>query len=158
MDDTSGWVSRAGAQPRDEMRLILRSSSDCTPSLIFAMIMESMCCWTTTEVGERGQGSVHGCCVHLALLACGTALHPISLGPCRHGWHGWLRQRSTDVVPAEGCADLIEAADYGLPVFAGEFVAGDERRQPCHCGDDAEKWAAYSGDPNYNLLNECCKP
>mmetsp|Transcript_57769 Transcript_57769/g.159392 ORF Transcript_57769/g.159392 Transcript_57769/m.159392 type:complete len:443 (+) Transcript_57769:147-1475(+) len=26
-----------------------------------------------------------------------------------------------------------------------------------HCGDDAEKWAAYAGDPNYNLLNECCQ-
>ena len=26
-----------------------------------------------------------------------------------------------------------------------------------HCGDDAEKWAAFSGDPNYNLLNECCQ-
>ena len=25
-----------------------------------------------------------------------------------------------------------------------------------HCGDNATKWAAYAGDPNYNLLNECC--
>jgi len=25
------------------------------------------------------------------------------------------------------------------------------------CGDDATKWAAYAGDPNYNLLNECCQ-
>lgn len=24
------------------------------------------------------------------------------------------------------------------------------------CGEDEEKWAAYAGDPNYNLLNECC--
>ncbi|CAK0812276.1 unnamed protein product, partial [Prorocentrum cordatum] len=26
-----------------------------------------------------------------------------------------------------------------------------------HCGQDAAKWAAYAGDPNYNLLNECCQ-
>lgn len=25
-----------------------------------------------------------------------------------------------------------------------------------HCGQDASKWAAHAGDPNYNLLNECC--
>lgn len=24
------------------------------------------------------------------------------------------------------------------------------------CGDDEAKWAMYAGDPNYNLLNECC--
>jgi hypothetical protein len=24
------------------------------------------------------------------------------------------------------------------------------------CGDNATKWSAYAGDPNYNLLNECC--
>merc|ERR1712107_606995 len=24
------------------------------------------------------------------------------------------------------------------------------------CGDDAERWAQHAGDPNYNLLNECC--
>merc|ERR1719329_1083364 len=26
-----------------------------------------------------------------------------------------------------------------------------------HCGRDAGKWAQYAGDPNYNLLNECCQ-
>jgi len=26
-----------------------------------------------------------------------------------------------------------------------------------HCGHDATKWAAHAGDPNYNLLNECCQ-
>lgn len=25
-----------------------------------------------------------------------------------------------------------------------------------YCGDDESKWAKYAGDPNYNLLNECC--
>lgn len=25
-----------------------------------------------------------------------------------------------------------------------------------HCGSDASKWAQHAGDPNYNLLNECC--
>ena len=25
-----------------------------------------------------------------------------------------------------------------------------------HCGNDEAKWAQYAGDPNYNLLNECC--
>ena len=25
-----------------------------------------------------------------------------------------------------------------------------------HCGSNATKWAAHAGDPNYNLLNECC--
>jgi len=26
-----------------------------------------------------------------------------------------------------------------------------------HCGEDETKWAAHAGDPNYNLLNECCQ-
>ena len=29
-----------------------------------------------------------------------------------------------------------------------------------HCGagaGNASKWAAHAGDPNYNLLNECCQ-
>jgi hypothetical protein len=26
-----------------------------------------------------------------------------------------------------------------------------------HSGGDAEKWAKFAGDPNYNLLNECCQ-
>merc|ERR1711998_422609 len=25
-----------------------------------------------------------------------------------------------------------------------------------HCGSNETKWAAHAGDPNYNLLNECC--
>lgn len=25
------------------------------------------------------------------------------------------------------------------------------------CGDDKDKWAQYAGNPNYNLLNECCQ-
>ena len=26
-----------------------------------------------------------------------------------------------------------------------------------YCGDNATKWQAHAGDPNYNLLNECCQ-
>jgi hypothetical protein len=26
-----------------------------------------------------------------------------------------------------------------------------------HCGNNATLWAKYAGDPNYNLLNECCQ-
>jgi len=26
-----------------------------------------------------------------------------------------------------------------------------------HCGQDESKWAKHAGDPNYNLLNECCQ-
>merc|ERR1719333_518164 len=26
-----------------------------------------------------------------------------------------------------------------------------------HCGTDESKWQKYAGDPNYNLLNECCQ-
>ena len=26
-----------------------------------------------------------------------------------------------------------------------------------HCGENATKWAEHAGDPNYNLLNECCQ-
>merc|ERR1719321_1232206 len=25
------------------------------------------------------------------------------------------------------------------------------------CGPDSPKWAEHAGDPNYNLLNECCQ-
>ena len=26
-----------------------------------------------------------------------------------------------------------------------------------YCGSDAAKWAQDAGDPNYNLINECCQ-
>ena len=26
-----------------------------------------------------------------------------------------------------------------------------------YCGSDAAKWAQHAGDPNYNLINECCQ-
>jgi len=38
-----------------------------------------------------------------------------------------------------------------IPSLNIENEAGFE-----HCGTDTAKWAAQAGDPNYNLLNECC--
>ena len=26
-----------------------------------------------------------------------------------------------------------------------------------HCGGNAAMWAEHAGDPNYNLLNQCCQ-
>ena len=26
-----------------------------------------------------------------------------------------------------------------------------------YCGNDTAKWAQHAGDPNYNLINECCQ-
>jgi len=44
----------------------------------------------------------------------------------------------------------------GLPYSLINNIAVTKVGGYDHCGTNATKWAAYAGDPNYNLLNECC--
>jgi len=76
-----------------------------------------------------------------------------------------------DMVGSQGCGN-------GVPTWFQKKFVGDLIGKPLetklpyslipaisvyktggydHCGDNATSWAAYAGDPNYNLLNECCQ-
>jgi hypothetical protein len=61
----------------------------------------------------------------------------------------WIQQRAAgDLIGLP----LSTALPYSLvPSLRVTDLAGYE-----HCGDNLDMWAAYAGDPNYNLLNECC--
>lgn len=76
-----------------------------------------------------------------------------------------------DMVGAAGCGN-------GVPMWFQQRAAADLIGQPLHtgfpwkdvpgmdvksvhgyeyCGDNETRWGEHAGDPNYNLLNECCK-
>jgi hypothetical protein len=76
-----------------------------------------------------------------------------------------------DMVGTAGCGN-------GVPMWFQRKAAGDEIGKPLRtgfpydlveglqvqrldgyerCGNNATNWAKHAGDPNYNLLNECCQ-
>jgi len=76
-----------------------------------------------------------------------------------------------DMVGSAGCGN-------GVPMWFQKAAAPDLIGKPLHtplpyslidkisvkkvggydlCGTDEARWAAHAGDPNYNLLNECCQ-
>jgi hypothetical protein len=73
-----------------------------------------------------------------------------SLG-CGNGAPAWFQQK------APGMADLLGKPlhtdlPYSLvPSLDVQKVGGYDT-----CGDNATRWAAHAGDPNYMMLNECC--
>jgi hypothetical protein len=68
---------------------------------------------------------------------------------CGNGVPMWFSQKaSPDLIGKP----LTTGLPYSIiPSLNVKNVGGYDQ-----CGDDASKWAAYAGDPNYNLLNECC--
>ena len=82
----------------------------------------------------------------LPIATCGSH----GFGGCGNGAPMWFQQKAVD--PAIVGKPLETKLPYRLIDEISVYkVDGYD-----HCGDDAEKWAQFAGDPNYNLLNECC--
>merc|ERR1719329_2075573 len=57
----------------------------------------------------------------------------------------------------EAAPDLIgKPLHTGLPYSLVDQISVKKVNGYDHCGTDLDKWAKYAGDPNYNMLNECC--
>eukprot|EP00937_MAST-01D_sp_MAST-1D-sp2_P000256 g256.t1 len=74
-----------------------------------------------------------------------------SLG-CGNGVPAWFQMKAPGVAPLVG-----KPLKTGLPYSLVSSLNVKKVGGYDHCGDDAAKWAAHAGDPNYNLLNECCQ-
>jgi len=74
----------------------------------------------------------------------------VSSAGCGNGVPMWFSQRAS---PELIGLPLETAPPYkDIPGLNVADVAGYD-----HCGpDNTAAWAAFAGDPNYNLLNECC--
>lgn len=69
---------------------------------------------------------------------------------CGNGVPMWVQQKAAPELIGK---PLHTALPYSLvPSITVSKVGGYD-----HCGTDEAKWAAHAGDPNYNLLNECCQ-
>lgn len=101
-------------------------------------------------------------------------LHAVLNLTDKHGMHVVLDNHG-DMVGSAGCGNgvpmwfqkkaapeligkpLVTGFPYNLPfIKALEQIQIKHTGGYDHCGDNATKWAAFAGDPNYNLLNECC--
>ena len=68
---------------------------------------------------------------------------------CGNGVPMWLQQKAAP--------DLIgKQLETGFPYSLVDSIRVDKLGGYNTCKGNASKWAAYAGDPNYNLLNECC--
>eukprot|EP00966_Prymnesium_polylepis_P100510 2327587-Prymnesium_polylepis.1 len=68
---------------------------------------------------------------------------------CGNGAPMWISQRAAP--------ELIgKPLTTGFPFELISSLRVDKLSGYDHCGDNATMWAAHAGDPNYNLLNECC--
>eukprot|EP00937_MAST-01D_sp_MAST-1D-sp2_P004056 g4056.t1 len=74
-----------------------------------------------------------------------------SLG-CGNGAPAWFQMKAPGVAPLVG-----KPLSTGLPYSLISSLNVKKVGGYDHCGDNATKWAAHAGDPNYNLLNECCQ-
>jgi hypothetical protein len=69
---------------------------------------------------------------------------------CGNGVPMWFSQQASPHLIGQ---PLKTALPYSIiPSLNIENLSGYDT-----CGDDHKKWAEYAGDPNYNILNECCK-
>eukprot|EP00466_Bigelowiella_natans_P016780 jgi/Bigna1/89145/estExt_fgenesh1_pg.C_440091 len=69
---------------------------------------------------------------------------------CGNGVPMWFQKKAApDLIGKQ----LVTGFPYSLVKSLNiKNVGGYE-----HCGDNATLWAKHAGDPNYNLLNECCQ-
>jgi len=68
---------------------------------------------------------------------------------CGNGAPMWFQKKAAP--------DLIgKPLSTGFPYILVEKLNVKNVNGYDHCGSDESKWQAYAGDPNYNLLNECC--
>jgi len=69
---------------------------------------------------------------------------------CGNGAPMWFQKRAAP--------ELIgKPLETPLPYSLIPYLDVERLNGSSHCGKDPEKWKAYAGDPNYNLLNECCQ-
>lgn len=72
---------------------------------------------------------------------------------CGNGVPMWVSQKaSPDLIGKQ----LTTGYPYKLVPSSIQDLKVEDVNGWNVCGDDAAKWAKYAGDPNYNLLNECC--
>lgn len=68
---------------------------------------------------------------------------------CGNGAPVWFQQKAAPELIGK---PLVTGFPFSLvPSLRIDKTAGYER-----CGDNATAWAMHAGDPNYNLLNDCC--
>lgn len=68
---------------------------------------------------------------------------------CGNGAPMWFQKKAAPELIGK---PLVTPLPYSLiPEISVTHVSGYS-----HCGTDKAKWAVHAGDPNYNLLNECC--
>ena len=69
-----------------------------------------------------------------------------------------MRKWYANVVSAKGCSELIgKPITTGFPYSLVSSLNIEKLGGYATCGSNSTKWAAHAGDPNYNLINECCK-
>ena len=72
-----------------------------------------------------------------------------SLG-CGNGVPAWFQKKAAP--------NLIgKPLVTGFPYSLVNSIRVDKVGGYDHCGSNATMWAQHAGDPNYNLLNECCQ-
>eukprot|EP00658_Telonema_sp_P-2_P031792 TRINITY_DN23716_c0_g1_i1.p1 TRINITY_DN23716_c0_g1~~TRINITY_DN23716_c0_g1_i1.p1 ORF type:complete len:464 (-),score=104.16 TRINITY_DN23716_c0_g1_i1:187-1578(-) len=72
---------------------------------------------------------------------------------CGNGVPMWFQKKAAPDLIGK---PLTNGFPFDLPIKALEPIQVDKTGGYGHCGDNATMWAAHAGDPNYNLLNECC--
>jgi len=69
---------------------------------------------------------------------------------CGNGVPMWISQKAAP--------ELIgKPLETGFPFYLISDLRIKNLGGYKHCGSNASKWMQYAGDPNYNLLNECCQ-
>eukprot|EP00939_MAST-03C_sp_MAST-3C-sp1_P003308 g3308.t1 len=68
---------------------------------------------------------------------------------CGNGVPNWIQKKVA--------GDLIgKPLKTGFPYNLIPSLQIEKEEGYDHCGENETKWAAFAGDPNYNILNECC--
>lgn len=74
----------------------------------------------------------------------------VSTANCGNGTPMWFAQ--------EAAPELIgKPLETGFPYNLVSTLSIQQLDGYSSCANNATKWAEHTGDPNYNLLNECCK-
>ena len=70
---------------------------------------------------------------------------------CGNGVPMWFQQKAPGVAALIGKPLTTDLPFSLIPNLVVSKTGGYD-----HCGSNATMWAAHAGDPNYNMLNECC--
>ena len=70
---------------------------------------------------------------------------------CGNGVPAWFQLKAPGVKEIVG-----KPLEAGLPYSLISSLNVKKLSGYSHCGDNETMWSKYAGDPNYNMLNECC--